>query len=112
MASKPDELFQSDVWNLQCSDNHLVYLSELIADWREMAPYLSLTKTDEVDILTHYPHSASCQRIEMLRKWREKNGPHATYNKLALVFQDWGRKDLFSKINELVISASSTSHEG
>ena len=112
MASKPDELVQSDVWNLPCSDNHLVQLSELIADWREMAPYLGLTRTDEEDIFTCYPRSAPRQRIEMLRKWSQKNGPHATYNKLALVFQNCGRKDLFSKINELVISASSTSHEG
>ena len=114
MASKPDELelFQSDVWNLPCSDNHLVLLSKLIADWREMAPYLSLTRTDEVDILTHYPHSAPCQRREMLRIWSRKNGLHATYKKLAWIFQDCDRKDLFSKIKELVNTASITSHEG
>ena len=114
MASKPDELelFQSDVWNLQCSDNHLVLLSKLIADWREMAPYLSLTRTDEVDILTRYPHSAQCQRREMLRIWSLKNGPDATYKELALIFQDCDRKDLFSKINELVTSASSKLCEG
>ena len=114
MASKPDELelFQSDVWNLPCSDNHLVLLSKLIADWKEMAPYLSLTSTDEVDILTRYPHSAPCRRREMLRIWSQKNGPDATYKKLALIFQECDRKDLFSKINELVTSASSMSCEG
>ena len=114
MASKPDEfeLFQSDVWDLPCSDNHLVLLSKLIAEWREMAPYLGLTSTDEVDILTRYPHSAPCQRREMLRIWGQKNGLHATYKKLAWIFQDCDRKDLFSKIKELVTSASSTSREG
>ena len=114
MASKPDELelFQSNVWNLPCSDNHLVLLSKLIADWREIAPYLGLTSTDEVDILTRYPHSAPCQRREMLRIWSQKNGPDANYKKLALIFQNCGREDLFSMINELVTSASSTSHEG
>ena len=112
MASKPDELFQSDVWNLQCSDNHLVHLSELIADWREMAPYLGLTRRDEVDILTYSPYSASCQRREMLRIWSQKNGPDATYKTLALIFQDCKREDLFSKINDLVNSARSKSYEG
>ena len=112
MASKPDELFQSEVWNLPCSDNHLVHLSELIAKWEEMAPYLSLTSTDEEDILTHYPRSAPCQRREMLRIWSQKNGPDATYKKLASIFWNCDRKDLFSEINELVTSASSTSHEG
>ena len=97
MASKSDELelVQSDVWNLPCSDNHLVLLSKLIDKWIEMAPYLSLTSTDEVDIVTRYPHSAPCQRIEMLRIWSQKNGPGATYKKLAGIFQDCDRKDLF-----------------
>ena len=112
MESKTDEIFQSDVWNLPCSDNHLVLISKLIADWREMALYLGLTKTDERNILTCYPQSAPCQRIEMLRIWSQKNGTGATYKKLALVFQDCDRKDLFSKINELVNSASSKPHEG
>ena len=112
MASKPDELFQSEVWNQPCSDNHLVHISELIAKWEEMAPYLSLESTDEEDIFTRYPRSALCQRREMLRKWSQKNGPDATYKKLALIFWNCGRKDLFSKINELVTSASSRSQEG
>ena len=112
MASKPGELVQSDVWNLPCSDNHLVLLSKLIADWREMAPYLGLTSTDEVDILTCHPFSAPCQRIKLLRRWSQKNGPGATYKKLALVFQNCNREDLLSEINELVTSASSTSHGG
>ena len=112
MASKPDELVQSDVWYLPCTDNNLVFLSKLITDWREMAPYLDLTKTDEEDILTRYPRSAPCQRIEMLRIWSQKNGPDATYKRLAGIFQDCDRKDLFSKINELVTSASIKSHKG
>ena len=112
MASKPDELVQTDVWNLPCSDNHLVLLSELIVDWKEMGPYLSLTRTDEEDIFTCYPRSAQCQRIEMLRIWSQKNGQHATYKKLAVIFQNCNREDLFSKISELVTSASIKSHEG
>ena len=90
-----------------CSDSHLVLISTLIADWRELAPFLELTKAEEVDIIGYPPHPIPAQRVEMMRLWKEKHGKDATYNRLATVFQLCNRKDLLDKIYELVTKEKS-----
>ena len=90
----------------ECSDKHLYQISKLIADWKEVAPELRLTQQDEADILEYAPYSVSTQRITMLRKWRQKYGTAATYQRLSDAFRDCGRQDLVDKISELVHTSS------
>ena len=87
-----------------CSDEHLYRISQLIVDWKEVAPELGLAQHDEADILQYAPFSVSArdQSLYMLRKWRQKYGTAATYQRLSDAFRNCARQDLVDKISELV----------
>ena len=93
----------------RCSDEHLLVISEKIARWRNIAPYLHLTEAEEVEILESYPQAVPAQRHAMLRKWKQKLGAKATYMELGNVFRSCGRQDLVVKISELLTEDSSSS---
>ena len=67
-----------------------------------MAPALGLTRTDEMNIMEHAPHSLPAQRVEMLRTWRHKLGIVATYSRLADALSVCGKQDLVDTITGLV----------
>ena len=94
-------------WDGQCSDQHLYQISQLIAEWREIAPALGLTQSDEVNIVGQAPTSVPAQRIAMLRIWKQKNGAGGTYRKLADVFSKCDRQDIVDEIVQLVTSVIS-----
>ena len=98
------------LWNKLCSDEHLHQISQLIAEWREVAPALGLTQPDEVEITGYAPLSVPVQRLHMLRMWRQKNGTAATYRKLADAFRNCARQDLVDKIRELVSAGQQESN--
>ena len=63
-----------------CADARLVKLSQSIAEWRDLSPYLRLSPAEERGILTALPPATPArQRIDMLRTWRDKFGLDATY---------------------------------
>ena len=93
----------------ECSDEHLHQISQLIAEWKEVAPALGLSQQDEADITGHAPLSVPVQRLHMLRMWRQKNGTAATYQRLADAFRNCARQDLVDKISELILPSSESS---
>ena len=112
MASQQSQCSLQDIsvsspslWTQPCTDQHLWRMSQLIPDWREVAPALGLTRTDEMNIMEYAPHSLPAQRVEMLRTWRHKLGTAATYSRLADAFSVCGKQDLVDAITELVTAA-------
>ena len=104
-------------WKQPCSEKHLRAISQGIAQWQDIAPFLDLTEADEVDIVgSPVPRSVPAQRLAMLRKWKQKLGSKATYKKLAKAFEKCKRQDLVDKIRELLTAAddctSSSDEEG
>ena len=82
MASLEEQLskFSTELLGSPCADDHLVKLSQSIAEWRDLSPYLHLSPAEEREILTTFPLSTPArQRIDMLRIWKEKLGTNATY---------------------------------
>ena len=78
-------------------------ISQLIHDWREIAPVLGLTQTDEENIIAGYsPNSVPVQRRTMLTTWRKRHGPAATYSRLANAFRQCGRQELVERVSVLV----------
>ena len=72
--------FSTEILDSPCSDYHLVRLSQSIAEWRDLSPYLHLSPVEERGILTAFPPATPArQRIDMLRIWKEKSGTNATY---------------------------------
>lgn len=91
------------------SERHLLKISQEIAQWQDIAPYLDLTEADEEEIVGSHPRSVKAQRLAMLRKWKQKHGANATYEELVEAFKSCGRKDLVDKISELLAEDSSNS---
>ena len=72
--------FPAQLLDSPCADAHLVKLSQSIAEWRDLSPYLRLSPAEERGILTALPPATPArQRIDMLRTWRDKFGLDATY---------------------------------
>ena len=72
--------FPAHLLDSPCADAHLVKLSQSVAEWRDLSPYLRLSPAEERGILTAFPPATPArQRIDMLRTWRDKFGTSATY---------------------------------
>ena len=92
----------ADHQSLSCLDSDLVEISQLIHDWREIAPFLRLTQTDEEDIIGYSPNSVPVQRRMMLTTWKKRHGSAATYSRLANAFGQCGRQELVERVSVLV----------
>ena len=99
---------QAAGWNQPCSENHLAIISNAIADWRAVSPFLGLTEAEEIAILGSNPHSVPAQKIAMLRKWKQKHGAEATYKRLCRVFDGCQRADLVDKVKQLIAESNSS----
>ena len=97
------------VWDQQCSDEHLHQISQSIPEWKEVAPELGLTATDEANITGYAPSSVPAQRTRMMRTWSQRKGEEATYRNLHDTFTKCDRKDVTIVIKKLVSEASSAS---
>ena len=94
-------------WDEKCSDNNLREISDLITDWREVSPFLSLTPAEEQEIVACNPSlPVSRQKTKMLNIWMQKNGKGATYRKLAEIFRACKRQDIVDMIEELVTAGT------
>ena len=89
------------------SDVHISDIASQITDWRELAPYLDISEVVEKDIVDLYQKFPNLQRCEALRKWKELNGPHATYRKLITVFCLQGKIATAHKLKVLLGLSSS-----
>ena len=98
-------------WNQPCSEDHLAVISDAIADWRAVSPFLGLTEAEEIAILGSHPHSVAAQKIAMLRKWKQNHGAKANYKRLCRVFDCCKRVDLVDKIKQLLAESNSSSDE-
>ena len=102
-------LISTGLLNQKCSNDHLIHISKLIAQWRDIAPSLGLTPADEQDIIGDAPQSIQRQRIGMLYKWSVKEGDNATYQKLAEIFKQCERQDIVDEIKRLVTGGTGES---
>ena len=98
-------------WNKPCCEKHLAEIALRIPEWREVSPFLGLTKADECEILGSAPHSVRLQKIEMLKMWKEKRGGKATYKRLCRVFTKCDMLDLEEKVQNLLAAKSSSSSD-
>ena len=88
-------------WNQLCSEGDLAKIALSIVDWRAISPFLGLTEAEEIAILES-THSVPARKMAMLRKWKQKNGTEATYNKLCERFRMCELADLESKVKQIL----------
>ena len=92
-----------------CSDPHLNKIAKAIDDWSGISSFLGLSAADKKEIQESNPHSVLAQKVQMMRRWKEKNGAKATYKHLCQIFsEDCERADLVDIVKQLVATASSS----
>ena len=92
-----------------CSDLHLNKIAKAIDDWSGISSFLGLSAADKKEIQGSNPHSILSQKVEMMGRWKEKNGAKATYKRLCQIFsEDCERADLVDKVKQLVATVSSS----
>lgn len=66
--------------------------------WKDIAPHLRLSPTDRENIEHNGNRSVPEMRLLMLERWREINGPDATYFQLTDIFLNAKRKDFADEV--------------
>ena len=94
-----------------CKDRHLQKLALSLPDWRGVAPFLGLSEAEE-NMIEEEHSPALGRRIAVLRKWRQKHGKKATYERLAKVFWDMGNAALADDVAKLLLQNEPNSSEG
>ena len=98
--------------NQPCKDKHLCKIAGSITEWMSIAPYLTITQPEVEAIKGKWPQDIPEQRRGFLRKWREKQGREATYQRLCEGFWKADRIDLVDRVGDIIGSQSSSSSEG
>ncbi len=64
-----------------CSNDDLNVISQSLTRWAAVSPWLALTEADEEVIIGRLggERDLERQRIDVLRKWKAKQGQGATY---------------------------------
>ena len=70
--------FPAHLLDCSCADDHLVQLTGCFSEWQIISTGLKLSTVEVQDIENNWPRNAARQRLEMFRKWKEKNKEHAT----------------------------------
>ena len=71
---------------VKCPEKHVVAITKSITRWKELSPFLGLSRQDEDDIEADNSKNAE-RRIAMMRRWSEKFGEEATYYRLVEAFE-------------------------
>ena len=72
---------------ISCKDELLLLVRDKISkSYNDIAPYLGLTEQEEHNIRDDITLSEEARKLEVLRKWRSKNGSTATCQCLAEAF--------------------------
>ena len=80
-SSLEDALRGVPAWKLDqlYTDDHLLELSKSLTRWQVVSPFLGLTQAEEEVIISRHAQYLERQRIDVLRKWKEKQKERATY---------------------------------
>ena len=72
-----------------------------VRNWRELGPFLELTRQQETEILESYPTNYGLQKRECLEVWKEMKGDGATYQALITAAEEAEERDLADNIRKM-----------
>ena len=81
---------QRSVLDAKVSEYHIYTIASDVKDWEVVAPYLSLTESDQKEIKENLQDDYYGQKREALSKWRLKNGSQASYRELISICHSQG----------------------
>lgn len=68
------------------SDYHITEISSLLTCWEDLAPFIGLTESEQVEITEDFVRRPDLQRRKALSLWKLKSGDDATYKSLIDIF--------------------------
>lgn len=86
----------------EISEEHLRAISRIIADHEIVGYELGVTLAEMATISSNHVNNQELQKVEVLRKWKQKCIWNATYRKLIEVFLKCGRADHARDVCELL----------
>ena len=93
-----------------CRPEHRNAIALCITHWKELAPFIDLSCTDEEEI-DDPNRSVKEKNIALLRKWNQKRGKKATYLHLIKGFAIVERRDLIEKLCDIFTDGMGTGGE-
>ena len=94
-----------------CKDKHLRKIALCLPDWRDAAPFLGLSEVEE-NIIEDEQKTVLRRRVAVLRKWRQKCGKKATYERLTKTFWEMGNVALADEVTKVLLQSEPDSSEG
>ena len=91
MSTKREERISQKVTDQQLLDSkvseyHMYAIASVMVDWEELAPYLSLTESDQKEIKENFQHSYYLQKKEALFRWSLNSCQGSSYQTLIGIF--------------------------
>ena len=91
-----------------CEDLDLTKISKFVSSWETIAPFFGITPEEEMEIKRDFAQQYELQKLLMLRKWKNKNGNHATYQKLFDIFTESGQIAVAHRIRDEIVGKQQT----
>ena len=91
----------SQVLDRECSERDIVRLAEFCVRWRLIGNHLKLEDTD-LDVIENDFKGTELQRLQMLKKWKQKFANRATYRVFIEALVVVNRMDQVMKIVEIM----------
>ena len=93
-----------DLLHQEVSDMYLRELSRIIDNHEVVGPELGLTSAEMTDIKRDV-RTHELQKLAMLRRWKQKFAPKATYGALIEALLKCSRADLARRVCELLVQS-------
>lgn len=93
-----------DLLNIECCDEYLFYLSDIIDNWRSYADVLGLKQHEINEIHSDVSLNSRHKCQKMLQHWHNHYGYKATYLELMRAFVKMENAKLAQTVGELFLS--------
>lgn len=87
--------------NTPISDIDVTRIAWELKNWKKMAPFLGLTRSQEAEIERSGTNDYGKEKLATLRKWQEIQGKRATYTALIAAATEAGNMDLAHYVQSL-----------
>ena len=71
-----------------CSEKDLASIAKELIGWEQVYMYLGVTEPEAATIKANHPYDYETQKIQILKKWKTKQGFKGTFNALSEVFSE------------------------
>ena len=94
-----------DILQQACSEKDLASIAKELIVWEQVSMYLDVTEPETATIKANHPSDYETQKIQVLKKWKEKKGFTGTFKALTKVFSERSDKRMVDVIRTVATKA-------